>query len=59
MCTSRDSMSFDTGRTCELLVVDEDHLCDVLSTSLSAGALQYKGMVEVVVVDAVEDPLVL
>jgi hypothetical protein len=52
-------MSFDTGRTCELLVVDEDHLCDVLSTSLSAGALQYKGMVEVVVVDAVEDPLVL
>jgi len=26
MCTSRNTMSFDAGRACELLVVDEDHV---------------------------------
>jgi hypothetical protein len=52
-------MSFDASRTGKLLVVDENHVCDVLSSSLSVDALRCKEMVEVVVVDAVEDPLVL
>jgi len=44
-------MSFDTCRTCELLVVDEDHLCSVLLMSQQRSASMQAGIKVVVEAD--------